>query len=204
MITAGKIHKEKVIELLAECIDTNKSINWLVRQDSKRKERIRALIDYAFDTCVDAEQIYLTEEQDGVIICSMSDDKLPFLEEAWLTARFIIKVTGIDGIGKALRREKYVTSFHPQDEEYIYIWFLAVEKSMTGKGIGSAMLQELIQKSSKEGLPIFVETSSVTILHFYQKHGFENYHTSGEEMFGFKLYFLKRIPITGQVFADGI
>jgi ribosomal protein S18 acetylase RimI-like enzyme len=103
-------------------------------------------------------------------------------------------VTGIDGIGKALRREKYVTSFHPQDEEFIYIWFLAVDERMTGKGIGSSLLQELINKSNREALPIFVETSSESNLLFYHKHGFENYHISDEEMFGFKLYFLKRVP----------
>src|SRR4051812_29337256 len=101
MIKAGKIHKDRVLELLAECIDKNKSVNWIVKQDAKRKERIRHLLNYSFEICIAAEQIFLTEDQNGVIICSMSDDKLPFLEEAWHTARFLINVTGINGIGKA-------------------------------------------------------------------------------------------------------
>src|SRR3954471_15324416 len=113
MIKAGKIHKNRVLELLAECIDKNKSVNWIVKQDAKRKERIRHLVDYSFEICIAVGQIYLTEDQNGVVICSMSDDKLPFLEEAWQTARFLINVSGIDGIGKAFRRERYVTSFHP-------------------------------------------------------------------------------------------
>lgn len=193
MIKAGKIHKERIIELLAECFDTNKSVNWIVKQDSKRKERIRALMDYSFDTCIDAEQIYLTEDKKGVIICSMSDDKLPFLEEALLTVRFVLQVTGIDGIGKALRRERYVTSFRQQENEFMYIWFIAVDKTMQGKGVGSKMIEEIIDRSNKENLSIYLETSTVRNLHFYQKHGFEIYHTSEEEMFGFKLYFLRRL-----------
>ncbi|MCW3109035.1 MAG: GCN5-related N-acetyltransferase [Segetibacter sp.] len=194
MIKAGNIHKERIIELLAECVDTNKSVNWIVKQDSKRKERIRDLLDYSFDTCIDSGQIYLTDDQNGVIICSMSDDKLPFLEEAYLTARFVINVTGIDGIGKALRREEYVTSFHPHDHEFIYIWFIAVDKTAEGKGVGSKMLREILDKSDNEKLPVYVETSEERNLKFYQKHGFEIYHTSEEEMFGFKLYFLRRLP----------
>jgi GNAT superfamily N-acetyltransferase len=194
MITASKIHKERVIELLAECIDTNKSVNWIVKQDADRKQRIRHLIDYSFDACIDLEQIYLTDDQNGVIISSMSDDKLPFLEEAYLTARFVIKVTGVEGIAKALRREDYINSFHPQDHEFIYIWFMAVDKTQQGKGIGSKMLKEIIDKSDKENMPIYLETSEDRTLNFYLKHGFENYHTSEEEMFGFNLYFLRKLP----------
>lgn len=194
MIKAGKIHKERIIELLAECVDTNKSVNWIVKQDSKRKERIRDLMDYSFDTCIEAGQIYLTDDHNGVIICSMSGDELPFLEEAYLTARFIINVTGIDGVTKAWRREQYVTSFHPQDDEFIYIWFIAVDKTALGKGLGSKMLQEVIDKSEKENLPIYVETSEERNLVFYQKHGFEVYHVSEEEIFGFNLYFLRKVP----------
>lgn len=194
MIKAGKAHKERVIELLAECVKTNKSVNWIVKQDAKKKERIRHLMDYSFDACIDLEEIYLTDDQNGVIICTMSDDKLPFLEEAYLTARFVLQVTGIDGVGKALRREEYVNSFHPVDQEYIYIWFIAVEQSLQGKGIGAAMLQEIIDKSEREKVPIYVETSEERNLQFYQKHEFEIYHVSEEEMFGFKLYFLRRLP----------
>jgi GNAT superfamily N-acetyltransferase len=194
MIKAGKINKERIIELLAECFDTNKSVNWIVKQDSKRKERIRHLMDYSFDSCIDSEEIYLSKDLNGVVICSMSDDKLPFLEEAYLTARFVLQVTGIEGIGKALRREEYINSYHPQDHEFIYIWFIAVDKTQQGKGIASTMMKEIIDRSNKDDLPIYLETSEERTVKFYQKQGFEVFHTSEEEMFGFKLYFLRRLP----------
>ncbi|MCW3079715.1 GNAT family N-acetyltransferase [Segetibacter sp.] len=196
MIKAGKAHKERVIQLLAECVDKNKSVNWIVKQDSERKQRIRHLIDYSFDACIDLEQVYLNEDENGVIISSMSDDKLPFLEEAYLTARFVLQVTGVEGIAKALRREEYIKSFHPQDEEFIYIWFIAVDKAQQGRGIGAKMLKEIIDKSNNENMGIYLETSEDSNVAFYRKHGFEIYHTSEEEIFGFHLYFLRRLPGT--------
>ena len=194
MIKADKIHKEKVIEILSECFETNKSVNWIVKQDSKRKERIRYLMEYSFEACIETGQIYLTEDLTGVIICSNSDDKLPILEEAYLTVQYVLKVTGVDGIAKALRRESYINQYHPQDEEFLYIWFIGLEKTEQGKGIGSAMLQEVIDKSNKEKIPVYVETSNESSLNFYKKHGFEVYHIPPEDMFGFILYFMRRLP----------
>ncbi len=194
MIEADKTHKEKVIEILSECFETNKTVNWIVKQDSKRKERIRHLMDYSFEACIETGQIYITENHTGVIVCSNSDDKLPILEEAFLTLRFVLKVTGIEGIGKALRREKYINQFHPQDEEYIYIWFIGLKKTEQGRGVGSSMLQEVITRSNNEQTPIYLETSNERNFNFYKKHGFEVYHISPDDMFGFKLYFLRRLP----------
>lgn len=193
MIKAGKIHKEKVIDILYECFEKNKSVNWIVKQDSKKKERIRDLMDYFFEACIEIGEIYLTENLTGVIIFSNSDDKLPILEEAYLTVRLILKVTGIVGIGKALQREKYINRFHPQDEEFIYIWFLGLKKTEQGRGVGSKMVQEVINRSNNEQLPIYLETSTEENLKFYKKHGFEVYHVSPEDVFGFKLYFLRKL-----------
>lgn len=194
MIKADKIHKEKVIEILSECFETNKTVNWIVKQDSKRKERIRHLMDYSFEACIETGQIFLTEDLTGVIICSNSEDKLPILEEAYLTIQFVWKVTGINGIGKALKRERYINQHHPQDQEFIYIWFIGLKKTEQGRGVGSAMLQEIIDVSNKEQIPVYLETYTERNLNFYKKHGFEVYHISPEEIFDFKLYFLRRLP----------
>jgi hypothetical protein len=70
VIKAGKIHKEKVIKILSACFEKNMSVNWIVKQDSKRKEPIRDLIDYSFETCIKIGEIYLTENLTGVIIFS--------------------------------------------------------------------------------------------------------------------------------------
>jgi len=194
MIQADKTHKEKVIEILSGCFEKNKTVNWIVKQDSKRIERIRDLMDYSFEACIETGEIYLTDDLNGVIIYSRSHDKLPILEEAYLTLHFVLKVTGIEGIGRALRREQYINQFHPKDEEFIYIWFIGLKKTEQGRGVGSAMLQEVINKSNKEKMPIYHETSDEGNLVFYKKHGFEVYHISPEDMFGFKLYFLKKLP----------
>ncbi len=151
-------------------------------------------MDYSFETCIGTGQIFLTDDLTGAIISSNSEDKLPILEEAYLTIQFVWKVTGIDGIAKTLRRERYITQYHPKDHEFIYIWFIGLKKTEQGRGVGSAVLQEIINRSNQEQIPIYLETSTERNLNFYKKHGFEVYHIPPEEMFGFKLYFLRRFP----------
>jgi ribosomal protein S18 acetylase RimI-like enzyme len=200
MITADITHKQRVIEMLSACFDNNKTVNYIVKQDEKRSERVKELIDYSFDACVDSGQVYLSDDANAVIICSLSVNKLPILEEALLTVRFVFKVIGFDGISRILKREKYVNSFHPQDEEFIYIWFIGVEKSHQKKGLGSNLLQEVIKISEQKKVPIYIETSVETNVSFYEKYGFQLYHTADEELFGFKLYFLRRLVNTSSDF----
>jgi len=193
MITAVITHKQRVIEMLAACFDNNKTVNYIVKQDEKREERVKDLISYSFDACVDSGQVYLSDDCNAVIICSLSVDKLPILEEALLTVRFVFKVIGLDGISRILKREKYINSFHPQDEEFIYIWFIGVDKFHQRKGLGGGLLQEVINISEQKKAPIYIETSVETNVTFYEKYGFQLYHTADEEIFGFKLYFLRRL-----------
>ena len=196
MIRADKIHKQTAIDILADCFENNKTVNWIVKQDSKRKERIRGLIDYSFEACIDSGLTYFTDDFSGVIISNLSTDKLPVLEEAYLTLQFVLKVTGIEGVAKTLRREDYIKQYHPQDGEFIYIWFIGLKKNEQGKGLGSSLLQLVIERSEADGIPIYIETSAERNLTFYKKHGFEQYHVSDEDLFGYKLYFLRRLPTT--------
>jgi GNAT superfamily N-acetyltransferase len=193
VIKADKTHKAKVIEILSECFEANKSVNLIVKQDARKQERIGHLMDYAFEACIEAGQIYLNNDLTAAIICSHSEDKLPILEEAYLTAKLVWRVTGIGGIGRAMRRERYVNHFHPKGEEFIYIWFIGVKASERGRGAGSELLKQIINESTLQKIPIYLETSTEQNLSFYQKHGFNIYHISPQEVFGFELYFLKRL-----------
>ena len=192
MIKADKTHKAKVIEILSECFESNKSVNLIVKQDAKKQDRISHLMNYAFDACIEAGQVYLNQNLTAAIICSTSADKLPILEEAYLTAKLVRQVTGISGIGRAMRRERYVNGFHPKDEEFMYIWFIGVKASERVRGAGSEILKQVINESNEQKIPIYLETSTERNLTFYEKHGFKTYHISPDDLFGFKLYFLKR------------
>jgi GNAT superfamily N-acetyltransferase len=56
---------------------------------------------------------------------------------------------------------------------HYYLFFLAVEPEIQGKGIGSLLIQPMLQIANKKRLPCYLETMREKNLAFYAKHGFQ-------------------------------
>lgn len=70
-----------------------------------------------------------------------------------------------------------------------YLWFIGVDPGVQNQGIGSKLLQEIIDYSNNNNRPIYLETSTVKNLPWYEKFGFEVYN---EQDLTYHLYFFKR------------
>jgi ribosomal protein S18 acetylase RimI-like enzyme len=86
-----------------------------------------------------------------------------------------------------LDRESKIKKFHPK--EFIYLWYVGVEPTDQGKGIGSSLLQDIINLSNKRKLPIYLETSTERNLPLYERFKFEKYQ---ELNFNYTLYLYKK------------
>ncbi|MDC7218372.1 MAG: GNAT family N-acetyltransferase [Spirochaetales bacterium] len=58
------------------------------------------------------------------------------------------------------------------DRDFIYLQLLGVTRENQGKGLGGAMLQSLIEKSDREGRPLYLETETEENVEWYGKRGF--------------------------------
>ncbi|WP_235206992.1 GNAT family N-acetyltransferase [Pedobacter sp. V48] len=101
----------------------------------------------------------------------------------------MLKVIGVFNLPKVLRREGLIKKQHPKTPFY-YLWFIGVDPSVTGQGLGSALLQELIKEAGMMDLPFYLETSTVENIPWYLEFRFYIYHTID---IGYTLYFLKHI-----------
>jgi len=54
-----------------------------------------------------------------------------------------------------------------------YLWALGVEPDCQGRGIGSRLIQPVLTRADKEGVPCYLETQTEANVAFYQKRGFE-------------------------------
>lgn len=188
MIRATSNDKELVAEILIRSFVDNKSINYIIKQDEKREQRLKHLMEYSFDICNLFGDVYLTDDKKGCALALKPEKKRATFNSILLDVKFIFSVLGFSGVQKAMKREAVIKKSHPEGLLY-YLWFIGVEPTNQGNGIGSKLLNEIIQKGLSENRTICLETSTLKNIPWYEKHGFKIYQ---ELDFGYKLYCMKR------------
>jgi len=174
MLKATYNDKELILDILCKSFDKNNSVNYVVRQDKKRKKRIRVLMDYSFEICYMFGQIYLSENKDACALTLFPDRKKTSLKTILLDAKMAISGVGLNKVTKVLKRDSKIKASYP-DHLIFYLWFIGVNPESQHQGIGSALLKDIIAESNVAKRPIYLETSMPENLKFYNKFGFNIY-----------------------------
>ncbi len=188
MKNAGYHEKDLVIDILAKSFEANKSVNYIIKQDAKRSDRIRALMDYSFEVCSLFGEVFLSDDKRACALIVYPDKKKVTLKSISLDLKLIFKCIGIENVIKTLKREKIINSVHPQTP-FSYLWFIGVALKDQNEGIGSKLLNSILDYYDKQNRPVYLETSTVRNLPWYNKFGFQSYH---EEELTYHLYFYRR------------
>ena len=187
MIKANISDKELIVDILADSFQENKSINFIIKQDKRKAARIKALMDYSFEICSLFGEIYLSDNKKGCALIIYPDKKRTTLRSIYLDIKLAIKCLGIKNLLKAISRESMITKHHPNDLMY-YLWFIGVCTKSQHTGIGSSLLHDLINEGQKQKRAVYLETSTLKNIPWYQRFGFTIYQ---EIDLGYKLFFLK-------------
>lgn len=187
MLRARPNDKQLVVDILIRSFVDNKSVNYIIRQDEKREQRLKHLMEYSFDICNLFGDVFVSDDKKGCALVVVPDRKKVTVKTILLDVKMALSVIGLPNIKKAISRESTIKKIHPSVPIY-YLWFIGVEPSQQGQGIGSKLLNEIIQKGLSENRTICIETSTLKNVPWYEKHGFKTYR---ELDFGYKLYCMK-------------
>ncbi|HBN04516.1 MAG TPA: N-acetyltransferase [Bacteroidales bacterium] len=188
MRKANNEDKPLVIDILTQSFESNQSVNYVVKQDGKRINRIRALMDYSFEVCKLFGEVFISDDKKACALIMYPEKKKSTLKSTMLDIKLIIQCVGVRNIKKTLNREALIKKIQPR-ELMTYLWFIGVKPEDQNKGFGSNMLQSIIDYSVQSNRPIYLETSTVRNLPWYKRFGFEIYN---EQDLSYRLYFLKR------------
>ncbi len=188
MIKATYDDKSVVLDILTKSFDTNQSVNYIVKQDENRAQRVRALMDYSFEVCYLFGDVYLSNDKKACALILYPDKKKTTIKSILLDVKLILSCVGIGNVKKALTRESKIKKLQPNEPMY-YIWFIGVDPAYQNSGIGTELLNEVIQDSAHKKRSIYLETSTLKNIPWYKKFGFDVYN---ELDLSYKLFFLKK------------
>ncbi|PWK68300.1 acetyltransferase (GNAT) family protein [Mucilaginibacter oryzae] len=188
MIKAIKNDKELVINILSRSFATNQSVNYIVRQDHKKKKRIAALMDYSFELCSSFGDVWLSEDKQACALVLYPHRQRTTFASILLDIRLIWQAIGLQNIRKAINREAQIKAKQTQDP-MAYLWFIGVHPDFQRQGKGSKLMLELIASARTDGTVFFLETSTRENLAWYERFNFKVYDRLD---LGYPLYFLKQ------------
>ena len=194
MKTANINDKQKVISIIEESFNDNPSIKWLIKNDDKKKRKLRALAEYMFDAGMNKNGVYLSSDNESVAICYLENGTDNPLKDCVLILKLIIKALGFRNAFKVFKRQQYLKGYRPFESDYLYFWLFG--SSNKGKGCGGAFeLQKgIFEMSEKLKLPIYMETSVKKNRIVYERFGFNVYHTWLLKKQSISMWLMRRNP----------
>jgi hypothetical protein len=187
MIEAKSEDKGLIIDILTESFKDNQSVNYLIPADGRRLNRIRALMDYSYETCKLFGKVYLSDDRKGCALVSFPERKKTTLKSLWLEVMLILNGIGFGNISKAISREKAISKNYPSPPIY-YLWFIGVKPDSQNSGVGKKLMEEIVAESERLKRPIYLETSTVKNIPWYRKFGLNVYNQLD---FGYTLFLIK-------------
>lgn len=188
MLRAEYSDKGLIVNILAQSFEGNKSVDYIVKQDRKRPERLRKLMEYSFDVCYLFGDVFLSDDKKGCALIVMPDKKKTTFKAILLDVKLVLSVIGLSNVKKAMSRESKINKLHPK-EPFYYLWFIGVDPAEQNRGIGTALLNDIIIEAKKKQRPIYLETSTLKNIPWYEKFGFFIY---GKLDFGYELFCMKK------------
>ena len=79
---------------------------------------------------------------------------------------------GFTGVARSLAIDHYLNAKHPKDPHY-YLFAIGVRPGNQGKGIGKSLMRPVLDRCDAEGMPAYLESSSLENVPIYRSMGFE-------------------------------
>jgi predicted GNAT family N-acyltransferase len=164
------------------------SINLIVKQDHKRTERMRVLMEFLFEKAIHFGEVYLSDNGQSCILLKFPHRERTTIRTIAWEARLAFKCIGIGRVFKVLKRQSISERNYP-NEPHIRPLIMGTIDERKGNGTAARMMLKLIHTHKDNHLPVIVDAAADHNVRLYQKFGFKVIGT--EEALGFPIWFMR-------------
>lgn len=163
----------RIARALARAFYEDPIMKWVLPDDSRRLRQLERSFDSIFlrRVCFPHNEIYTTEGiSGGALWLPPGKWQLGLLDNL----RLLPHMAAFWGrnLPRALRSLSYLDSKHPHDLHY-YLSILGVETGRQGKGLGTSLMQPILERCDRERVPAYLEATAPRNRDLYARNGFE-------------------------------
>ena len=167
---AGLADREAVVRTLARSFDADPVANYLLRSDAGRARAFENFFDVTFRRLtLPFGETWITNDGKGTALWTPPGRWATF--GALLSAPKLVQAVGVRRIPQSLASVSRVQAHHPKAPHY-YLFAIGVDPAHHGRGIGSALLREVLSRCDAEGASAYLEASTRGSSKLYERHGF--------------------------------
>ena len=170
---------DRASKILVQAFNKDPMFRYLgigAEQESRVNENaLKWFCDLGLRNCLSYDCIYTTKDFKGVAVW-VPPGKSEMNTWQVLTMLFTLPwKCGWHRFGRCLSLFFTLNKHHQEEmrEPHWMLSLIGVAPNSQGQGIGSLLLQPVLQQADYEGFPCYLSTFSEQAVSFYQKHGFE-------------------------------
>jgi ribosomal protein S18 acetylase RimI-like enzyme len=159
---------------LGRAFQDDPAVSWAVPNAERRARHLARYFELLTSRIyLPKDEVYLTEDGTAAALWTPPDrwevstmDSLPMLP---------IMVRACRGaLPRAMRMLNLMDRKHREhDEPHYYLAFIGTDPASQGKGYGTAVISRMLERCDDEGVPAYLESSSIRNQALYYRHGFE-------------------------------
>ena len=163
--------RRSVLEVIGRAFEDDPVAIHLFPRARDRAARWARFSGLAIDLMGDTAHVDTTDGIRGGAIWQLpTDENLGWTRRVGVALRFVFLLG--TGAPRAIRLGDDTGAHRPTEPHY-YLAALGTDPRFQRQGVGAALLQPVLERCDREGLPAYLESSKERNVPFYQKHGFE-------------------------------
>lgn len=158
-------------DVMARSFDDDPVWTWVCQNPVKRRAHVGSLFAELVRTQVQAGNGYTTANEDGVAVWAPPKQWQGTFGQTLRCVVPAIRSIGAPHVLSRLSVLSRLDKIHPTEPHW-YLAYLATDPAMQGKGVGTAVMQPILDECDRTGLPAFLESSKESNLSYYARFGF--------------------------------
>jgi len=163
--------RKRVLEVLGRAFFDDPVSAYLFPDERRRRAGFAGFAGLAIDSFGAGAHVLTNDSVQGAAIWQRPSPKSAgLLQQIRMALRMAWLIRS--GFSRAIRLGDFMGKHHLHQPHY-YLAALGTDPVFQGRGIGSALMQPVLDLCDKERHPAYLESSKQANIPFYNKHGFE-------------------------------